>query len=82
MRSHGAQRIVDYTQTNFAEEFKEEKERFDVVYDTSSGSTRGEDYHEACMSVLKPEGQYVFINGSLGRCRSSQPHSPPPLHHP
>jgi len=62
----GADKVIDYTQEDLMEHFKElkEEEKFDVVYDTASGSGGGEDYKEKSLKLLSKEGQYVAINGA------------------
>ena len=68
---NGATRVIDYTQENFWEQ----DEKFDIVFDTATNSGGNEDYKEHALSVLKPDadggesghghGQYVAINGFI-----------------
>ena len=58
--------LVDYTDDDAMKEFKEKNVKmFDCIYDTATGSGKGEDYTTAMLKLLKDTtGQYVQINGS------------------
>ena len=71
VREQGATEVVDYTKADVLEHYSDqegkvvEENKFDVVYDCASGSGGGENYKEKSIALLKDEGQYVAINGSL-----------------
>ena len=79
VRSHGADEVIDYTQHNVVDYFRdgasngniEDSLKFDVIYDAASGSGGGEDYKSSSSQLLcnegttKNHGQYVAINGGL-----------------
>lgn len=58
--------LVDYTDDDAMNEFKEKNVKmFDCIYDTATGSGKGEDYTTSMPKLLKDTtGQYVQINGS------------------
>ena len=58
--------LVDYTNDDAMNEFEEKNVKmFDCIYDTATGSGKGEDYTTAMPKLLKDTtGQYVQINGS------------------
>ena len=58
--------LVDYTDDDAMKKFKEENAgKFDCIYDTATGSGKGEDYTTTMPALLKEgTGQYVQINGS------------------
>jgi NADPH:quinone reductase-like Zn-dependent oxidoreductase len=80
VRSHGADRVVDYACERIEESFgaadkADNALRFDVVYDCATNSGGGEDYKAASLKCLKSPsgekgsggaGQYVAINGAAG----------------
>jgi len=67
VRQLGATSVVNYKESNFADVYgnRNNKEKFDVVYDAASSSGKGENYRAESFQVLKPGGQYVPINGSV-----------------
>ena len=79
VKLHGADEVIDYTQHNLLDYFREGKARgdiddslkFDVIYDAASGSGGGEDYKASSLQLLCPggpnkkHGQYVAINGGV-----------------
>ena len=79
VKSHGADEVIDYTQHNIVNYFRDgatsgsidESLKFDLIYDAASGSGAGEDYKNSSMELLCPEGpdrkhgQYVAINGGV-----------------
>lgn len=58
--------LVDYTDDAAMNEFKEKNAgKFDCIYDTATGSGKGEDYVSTMTTLLKEKtGEYVQINGS------------------
>ncbi|KAL3807338.1 hypothetical protein ACHAXA_001310 [Cyclostephanos tholiformis] len=58
--------LIDYTKEGSIEKFRGENiGKFDCIYDTVTGSGRGEDYVASMMPLLKEStGTYVQINGS------------------
>ena len=56
----GCDVVIDYTKTNFLDDFKQEK--FDLIYDTVTSPEDG-NQEEIFKHLLKPEGKYVAING-------------------
>jgi NADPH:quinone reductase-like Zn-dependent oxidoreductase len=58
--------LVDYTDDGVMKNFTEENVgKFDCIYDTCSGSGKGEAYDASMPKLLKEEdGEYVQINGS------------------
>ena len=79
VKSHGADEVIDYTQTDVLSYLQasssgseiEESLKFDVIYDAASGSGAGENYKQSSTQLLRNEGtnkkhgQYVAINGGL-----------------
>merc|ERR1712179_399222 len=59
----GASKIVDYTAENLRDAFN--AEYFDVVYDTATGSGKGEDYFTISETILKKNKKNVVINGGV-----------------
>lgn len=57
--------LIDYTDVDALVRFREENVgRFDCIYDTATGSGKGEDYVSSMFPLLKEKtGQYVQING-------------------
>lgn len=58
--------LVDYTDDDAMKNFQQENAgKFDCIYDTATGSGKGEDYVSTMLKLLKEEtGEYVQINGS------------------
>eukprot|EP00581_Thalassiosira_minuscula_P018971 CAMPEP_0183722884 /NCGR_PEP_ID=MMETSP0737-20130205/14701_1 /TAXON_ID=385413 /ORGANISM="Thalassiosira miniscula, Strain CCMP1093" /LENGTH=326 /DNA_ID=CAMNT_0025953129 /DNA_START=79 /DNA_END=1059 /DNA_ORIENTATION=- len=58
--------LVDYTDEAAMNDFKEENVgKFDCIYDTATGSGKGEDYVSTMMPFLTEKtGEFVQINGS------------------
>ena len=55
--------LVDYTDEEAMNKWMEENAgKFDCVYDTATGSGKGEEYEQ--VKLLKETGEYVQINGS------------------
>jgi len=79
VKSHGADEVVDYTQHNTVNYFRDgattgdidESKKFNVVFDAATNSGGGEDYRHTAAQLLLPEGpntphgQYVAINGGM-----------------
>jgi len=67
VRTHGGiEELVDYTDDAAVRKFVEENGgKFDCIYDTATGSGKGEDYVSTSIPTLlkKETGQYVHING-------------------
>jgi NADPH:quinone reductase-like Zn-dependent oxidoreductase len=61
--SLGADRVIDYTQTDFAES----GERYDIILDTVVGKTS----FGHCRKVLNPKGSYLAVAGGLAEMRQS-----------
>ena len=59
----GASKVVDYTAENLQDVFPQEY--FDVVYDTATGSGKGEDYFSISETLLKKSKKNVVINGGI-----------------
>lgn len=64
VRSLGAQRVIDYTKQDFAEQ----PERYDVVID-NVGNRSLSDFRR----VLKPDGKYILVGGGFGKWVSPFP---------
>ena len=74
VKSLGATDVVDYTKETVAQhcsngdETVEEGRNFDVIFDTATGSSGGENYTDSSVVLLKNDGerhgQYVVINGA------------------
>ena len=58
--------LVDYTDDEAMDNFKEKNVKtFDCIYDTATGSGKGEDYVSTMTKLLEEKtGEYVQINGS------------------
>jgi NADPH:quinone reductase-like Zn-dependent oxidoreductase len=67
VRTHGGiDELVDYTDDDAVQKFVKENEgQFDCIYDTATGSGKGEDYVSSAVPKLlkKDTGEYVQING-------------------
>ncbi|KAL3790407.1 hypothetical protein HJC23_013579 [Cyclotella cryptica] len=67
VRTHGGiEELVDYTDDAAVRKFVEENAgKFDCIYDTATGSGKGEDYVSTAVPTLlkKETGEYVQING-------------------
>mmetsp|Transcript_4975 Transcript_4975/g.7350 ORF Transcript_4975/g.7350 Transcript_4975/m.7350 type:complete len:327 (+) Transcript_4975:296-1276(+) len=62
--SLGATSVVDYTDTDAYEAFKNSSDKFDLVYDCASSSGKQEWYlDDARKYFLKPGGKVIAING-------------------
>ncbi len=57
--------LIDYTDSDALKKFREENVgKFDCIYDTATGSGKGEDYVPSMIPLLKEKtGEYVQING-------------------
>ena len=58
VKSLGADSEVDYTK----EDFTKSETRFDIIFDAV-----GKTYKSACKNLLKPEGKYISVAGSVSK---------------
>lgn len=68
VKEQGATEVVAYDDAEAMSYFLEEnKQQFNCVYDTSTGSSAGEDYTNRVVPLLDPsKGEYVTLNGGVG----------------